>query len=152
MSNACARNGARHGSVVDSALVAGKLEALRRVLARVRDHTPADAQALAANLDAQDIVSLNLQRAVQLCVDITYHLLASTPGQAEPLTMADAFTALSRIGMIGAPLSESLRQAVGFRNIAVHQYEHMDWNIVFDVATRRIVDLEAFARLVAARL
>ena len=152
MSNACARNGARRGSVVDSALVAGKLEALRRALARVRDHTPADAQALAANLDAQDIVSLNLQRAVQLCVDIAYHLLASTPGQAEPLTMADAFAALGKIGMIDAPLSESLRQAVGFRNIAVHQYEHMDWNIVFDVATRRIVDLEAFARLVASRL
>ena len=66
--------------------------------------------------------------------------------------MADAFAALGRIGVIGALLSETLRQAVGFRNIAVHQYEHMDWNIVFDMATKRIVDLEAFARLVASRI
>ena len=101
---------------------------------------------------AEKIDLMNLQRAVQWCVDFAYHLLASTPDQAEPLTMADAIAALGKIGVIGAPLSESLRQAVGFGNIAVHQYEHMDWNIVFDVATRRIVDLEAFARLVAARL
>jgi uncharacterized protein YutE (UPF0331/DUF86 family) len=45
-----------------------------------------------------------------------------------------------------------MRRAVGFRNIAVHQYEKMDWQIVFDVATKRIADLEAFAKSVAALL
>ena len=44
------------------------------------------------------------------------------------------------------------RRAVGFRNIAVLQYEKMDWQIVFDVATKRIADLEQFARAIAARL
>ena len=51
--------------------------------------------------------------------------------------MAVAFAAPGRIGVIDTPLSELLRQAEGLRNIAVHQCEHMDWNIVFDVATKR---------------
>lgn len=152
MLSACAPNGARRGLIVDSALVSAKLEALRFVIGRVRDHTPVDAQGLATDIDAQDIVSLNLQRAVQLCVDIAYHLVASMPGQVEPLTMADAFVAMRDSGLIDTALAESLRRAVGFRNIAVHQYEHMDWNIVHEVATEGIADLETFARLVAARL
>ena len=49
---------------MDKQLVSSKLESLRLALARVRQRTPASAAALAADLDAQDIVSLNLQRAV----------------------------------------------------------------------------------------
>ena len=136
---------------MDKQLVSAKLESLRRALARVRQRTPSSAAALAADIDAQDIVSLNLQRAVQLGVDIAYHLAADTE-TAEPATMADAFTVLRDAGMIDPAIAEALRRAVGFRNIAVHQYEKMDWQIVFDVATKRIEDLEAFARAVAARL
>lgn len=136
---------------MDKQLVAAKLESLRRALARVRERTPVDAAALAADLDAQDIVSLNLQRAVQLCVDIAYHL-AAVADAAEPETMSDAFLTLSTLGLIDATLADALRRAVGFRNIAVHQYEKMDWQIVFDVATKRIRDLEQFARMVAAHL
>ena len=66
--------------------------------------------------------------------------------------MADAFAVLRDAGVIDHALAEAMRRAVGFRNIAVHQYEKMDWQIVFDVATKRIVDLEAFARAVSVRL
>lgn len=49
---------------MDKALLSARLEALRLVFGRVRDHTPEDAPAPAAKNDAQDILSLNLQRAV----------------------------------------------------------------------------------------
>lgn len=136
---------------MDKQLISSKLESLRRALVRVRQWTPTSAAELAASVDAQDIVSLNLQRAVQLCVDIAYHLNAGAD-RPEPATMADAFLSLRDAGLIDAALAEALRRAVGFRNIAVHQYESMDWQIVFDVATKRVADLEAFARAAAARL
>ena len=56
---------------MDKQLVAAKLESLRLAIARVRARTPASVAALASDVDAQDIVSLNLQRAVQLCVEIS---------------------------------------------------------------------------------
>ncbi len=64
MSSACAQSGARRGLIVDRALLSAKLRALCLALGRARDHTPEDAPALAAKNDAQDILSLNLQRAV----------------------------------------------------------------------------------------
>ena len=55
-----------------------KLESLRRCLARIRQRRPDSAQALLNDADAQDILSLNLVRAVQLCVDIAAHRLTDT--------------------------------------------------------------------------
>ena len=51
---------------MDHALIEQKLESLRRCLARLRARCPTPAPALAVDIDAQDIVALNLARAVHL--------------------------------------------------------------------------------------
>ncbi len=48
----------------DRDLLGTKLTSLRRCLERITAHTPKSADALVSNYDAQDIISLNLQRAV----------------------------------------------------------------------------------------
>ena len=55
---------------MDREVVEQKLESLRRCVGRIEAKSPADAQMLVADIDLQDIVSLNLSRAVQVCVDI----------------------------------------------------------------------------------
>lgn len=61
---------------MDREIVEQKLESLRRCVQRIEAKTPVEATVLAADFDMQDIVSLNLSRAVQLCVDIGAHLIA----------------------------------------------------------------------------
>ena len=56
---------------MDSDVVTAKLESLRRCIERVRTRTPASVEELSTDHDAQDIICLNLERAVQACVDIT---------------------------------------------------------------------------------
>ena len=46
-----------------------------------------------------------------------------------PLT-AEAFLLLERSGVIDRPLAAALAGMVGFRNVAVHQYEDMDMNVL----------------------
>jgi hypothetical protein len=55
---------------MDREVVGQKLESLRRCLQRIESKCPADAATLAADIDLQDIVSLNLSRAVRILVDI----------------------------------------------------------------------------------
>lgn len=50
---------------MDQELTAQKLESLRRCINRLETRCPASADDLTADLDAQDIVALNLTRAVQ---------------------------------------------------------------------------------------
>lgn len=62
---------------MDRLIVSRKLDSLRRCLNRVRERCPADVATLAGDPDLQDIVVLNLSRAVQICVDLALHTLSS---------------------------------------------------------------------------
>ena len=75
---------------MDREVIEQKLESLRRCLQRVAEKCPSDPAALARDLDLQDIVTLNLTRAVQLCVDLGAHLIAGMEVSL-PDTMGQTF-------------------------------------------------------------
>lgn len=63
---------------MDRHLIEEKLESLRRRIRRIEEKCPASAKTLISNWDLQDILSLNLTRAIQLCVDIAAHIIVET--------------------------------------------------------------------------
>ena len=132
---------------MDRDVVTAKLESLRRCVERVRTRTPASAEELGTSYDAQDIVCLNLERAVQACVDIAAHVVSDSEC-AVPDTMAGTFDALERQGVLSRELAERMRRAVGFRNISVHAYQTLDWEIVYSIATKRLDDFVEFGRAI----
>ena len=136
---------------MDRVLIEQKLESLRRCVARVAAKCPAGIETLANDADLQDIVVLNLTRAVQLCVDLGAHLIAETELPA-PETMGQTFDLLSQAGVLEHDLTERMKRAVGFRNLAVHQYQAIDWAIVHAICVRHLQDFRAFAQAVAVRL
>lgn len=136
---------------MEKLVVENKIESLRRCLKRVEQRCPQSLEELLNDIDAQDVITLNLSRAVQLCVDIALHILASSD-QPVPQTMADAFTGLTEESVISADLAEKMQKSVGFRNIAIHQYEKINWAIVYSIATDRMSDFKAYARAISALL
>ena len=129
---------------MDREIVEQKLESLRRCLARVRD-------TLANNADLQDIISINITRAVQLCVDIGAHVIAgmSVP---PPDTMGKTFDLLAEAEIVLASVAAQLKKAVGFRNIAVYNYESIDWAIVHSIASDHLADFDEFAKAIVDRM
>ena len=130
---------------MDRLIVERKLDSLQRCLARVRNKCPADVASLEADLDLQDVLVLNLSRAVQVCVDVAAHLLSDL-NQPPPDTMGQAFQLLADAGCLESALAVRLKKAVGFRNLAVHNYDAIDWAIVHAIASRHLEDFEGFAR------
>ncbi|MAT50411.1 MAG: hypothetical protein CMK32_04410 [Porticoccaceae bacterium] len=132
---------------MDRDVIENKLESLRYCVQRLRAKCPDDGTQLEQDPDLQDIIALNLARAVQLSVDIAAHILASGGGRI-PNTMAEVFEALEQEGFINADLAGRMKRAVGFRNIAVHAYEKIDWGIVQEICRSRLSDFEDFASAV----
>ena len=122
---------------IDKKVIEEKLISLNRCLDRIKLHTPATVEALQSDFDTQDIICLNIQRAVQISVDIAAHILAEQLHEQTP-TMAETFLALSRHGLLDSQLASSLAKAVGFRNIAVHEYNTLDMNILYSIITKEI--------------
>lgn len=120
-----------------------KIRSLIRCLDRVRQKLPQSAEALAADLDAQDIVVINLQRAVQQAVDIAAHVIADR-GLPAPADMAQGFVRLHEKGWISAGTAEALKRATGFRNVSVHEYQKMDWTKVYRIGAEHLDDFRKF--------
>jgi uncharacterized protein YutE (UPF0331/DUF86 family) len=136
---------------MDREVVEQKLESLRRCIRRIETKCPAEAATLVADIDLQDIVSLNLSRAVQISVDIGAHLIAGME-VPPPDTMGQTFDLLAQQGLLNNELASSLKKAVGFRNIAVHSYESINWDIVHSIVKYHLADFSEFAKVVAMRL
>ena len=134
---------------MDRDLIAVKLESLRHCVARVREKCPGEVAVLQSDPDRQDIVVLNLSRAVQLCVDICAHLLSATDAGV-PETMMQSIIESQQMGFISTDTASALGKAIGFRNIAVHQYTALDWGVVHSVCEKKLDSFESFAREIMA--
>jgi uncharacterized protein YutE (UPF0331/DUF86 family) len=134
--------------VVSKDLVAAKLAELAERVARVQSKCPRAAAELGADADALDIVSFNLMLAVQLCADIASHIIADEEWLPAK-SIAESFGRIEEHRVIGTETADSLRRAVGLRNVVAHGYGHVDAGMVFGAATAGLRDLDRFAREVA---
>lgn len=129
---------------MDQRVIEEKLESLRRSIKRIEEKRPNKLSDFLNDVDLQDIISVNLERAVQQCVDIGTHIIASSDEKA-PSTMAETFETLLNLDKISKPVALSMKKAVGFRNVAVHNYQKIDWEIVFHISHKNLKDFKAFS-------
>jgi len=130
---------------MDQLILAEKLESLRHCISRIYEKKPPQVELLINNPDIQDILVLNLTRAVQLCVDIGSHLISASDETA-PKTMGDVFATLQKLNIISAKTCQQMKKAVGFRNIAIHNYAAINWKIVYAICEKSLGDFRSFAK------
>ena len=92
---------------------------------------------------------LNLQRACQLAIDMALRI-GRTRRLALPADTAEMFRILAQAGLITRDLGESLKRMVGFRNVAVHEYQELDLAKVRAIIEHRLDDLATFAKAMIA--
>lgn len=134
---------------MDPVILQEKLESLRHCVTRVDAKHPAQLAELEADPDLQDIIVLNLSRAVQVCVDIGTHII-STTAAVPPRSMGEVFDTPEHLGVISPKTGQAMRKAVGFRNVAVHNYDAISWAIVYAISQRHLDDFRRFAQEIAS--
>jgi uncharacterized protein YutE (UPF0331/DUF86 family) len=135
--------------MVDRDVVTAKVATIDRCLRRISE-TRDERSAVLLPVEVEDIVVLNLQRAVQAAIDLATHVV-SAEGYALPDSVAAFFSVLEGHGILEPPLAERLRRMVGFRNIAIHDYQTLDAGIVEAIVSRHLTDLRLFAARVVDR-
>jgi len=125
-------------------LIEQKIDFLFRCIARIEQKRPASCEILESDIDVQDIISVNLERAVQQCVDAAMIVISNIDAEV-PATMGEAFDILKARGIINETVCRSMQHAIGFRNLIVHAYRKIDWCIVWDIVENNLGDFRAFA-------
>jgi uncharacterized protein YutE (UPF0331/DUF86 family) len=129
-------------------VVGVKLESLRRCIQRIKTKTPSSSGPLMEDCDLQDILCINLERAIQICVDLAAHIISESDMPA-PASMGESFDRLRSRGLLSDDLAARMKKAVGFRNIAVHAYQEINWQVVYSIITTRLSDFVEYAAVVS---
>jgi uncharacterized protein YutE (UPF0331/DUF86 family) len=83
--------------------------------------------------------------AVQAVIDLAEAVIAYK-NLRKPTTMSEAFYILNEEDIISAQLTEKMAKMVGFRNVMAHDYENINYDIVYEVLQNRIKEIEKFIR------
>lgn len=135
--------------MIDKDLLMNKVNSIQNCLIRIRGKFKKESFDI-YELDTQDIVILNLQRAIQLTLDIAAHVVAAEK-YGIPSTLKENFIILERNGWIEPKLAEKLGKMVGFRNIAVHDYQIIDPKILVKICEEHLTELEDFYTAILER-
>ena len=87
------------------------------------------------------IYELNLQRAIQACIDLA-NIVIAKEGLGLPNSYRQSFEILNKHQVIEDKLSSRLVSMVGFRNISVHDYGQIKPEIVRSIVKNHIIDFE----------
>lgn len=125
--------------MVDDVLI-NKAATIERCVARAREEHGGDTQGFALSLSRQDAAILNIQRACEAALDMGQHLIRRDR-LGIPQSSRDVFALLARSGRIPNDLATALQHMVGFRNIAVHDYQTLQLPIVERIITWHLNEL-----------
>ena len=121
-----------------------KLASIDRCVRQVREFVGGDMDRLKQQL-VQDAVVLNLQRACEQAIDAAARVV-SIRRLGVPADSAEAFTLLERAGALTPMTAARMRAMVGFRNVAVHQYQVLDQAILRAVVEKHLDDFAELCR------
>ena len=92
-----------------------------------------------------DAMTLNIERACQAAIDLAMHLVAHNH-LGVPQTSADAFNLLNQAGYLSRDTALSMVAMTGFRNIAVHEYQKMNLDVLRKIGNEGWKGLVVFCR------
>ncbi len=122
--------------MADDVLI-NKASVIERCIKRAREAYAPAGEHFANDYTRQDAAVLNIQRACEAALDMGQHLVRREK-LGLPQSSRDVFELLARNGWIEAKLASSLQKMVGFRNIAVHDYQSLLLPITTSVITQHL--------------
>lgn len=135
--------------MADDVLI-NKAATIERCVARAREEYASDPASFASNFSRQDAAILNIQRACEAALDMGQHLIRRER-LGVPQSARDVFALLARGGWIDVALADGLKRMVGFRNIAVHDYQALQLAITVSIIERHLDDFLHYSKALLLR-
>jgi len=124
-------------------IIINKIETIRLCLSRIKEEYINFEDELKNNYTKQDSIILNIQRAAQASIDLSTHIIRINK-LGVPKTSRDVFTLLENSNILSVKISEQMKKMVGFRNIAVHDYQNISLDVVKNILDKHLIDFENF--------
>jgi uncharacterized protein YutE (UPF0331/DUF86 family) len=125
-------------------VILNKISVIERCMNRVKvvyENNPENLK----DYTKQDSIILNIQRACEASIDLAMHIVAEQK-LGLPQTSRDAFDMLHGALIIDENTVKRLKAMVGFRNIAVHDYQTVNIDILQQIVTNHLEDFTDYTK------
>lgn len=135
--------------MADDVLI-NKAATIERCVARAREEYARDPASFATDHTRQDAAILNIQRVGEAALAMGHHLIRRERLGA-PQSARDVFALLASAGWIDEALADVLKRMVGFRNIAVHDYQKLQLPITVAIIEKHLDDFLGYSQTLLRR-
>lgn len=127
-------------------IIISKATTIERCVKRIHEVYQGNPENL-TDYTKQDSIILNIQRACEASIDLAMHIVSERK-LGVPKASREAFTLLREANIIESNLATNLMKMVGFRNIAVHDYQELNLDILETILEKHINDFKDFTKII----
>ncbi|RFU69618.1 DUF86 domain-containing protein [Bacillus sp. V59.32b] len=125
-------------------VILNKISIIERFISRIQEVYANDPGNL-RDFTKQDSIILNIQRACEASIDLAMHIVADQR-LGLPQTSRDAFDMLHNHLIIDENTAKRLKSMVGFRNIALHNYQAVNLDILQQIVEKHLGDFTDYTK------
>ena len=137
--------------MIDAVKIEGILRNLDKYVGYLRQLAALPKDDLLADFTKTGSVRYYLQVAIACCLDAANHIIAAL-SLRPPSDYADTFTVLGEAGLVPATFVPTLQQMARLRNRLVHLYWEVDDEVLYQILTSELDDLDRFKACILALL
>ncbi len=132
-------------------VIENKISSIRKYLKTASGYKRYSLKEIERDETIKGAVERYLYLLAQAVIDLAEAAI-SFRGYRKPATMAESFSILAEEEIIASELAEKMIRLTGFRNVLAHDYEKLDYGIVYDVLQNRLADIEEFLLIVQRKV
>lgn len=125
------------------AVIESKISSILKYLKILKGYQHFSEGELENDLTLRGAIERYLYLLSQAAIDLAESLIA-LKDLRRPTTYSEAFHILQEESLISADLTEKLINMARFRNIIAHDYEDLDFGIIYDILQNHLQDIDDF--------
>ena len=124
-------------------VIENKISSVRKYLEILERYRTYSQKEIADDIDRRGAVERYLYLAMQATIDLAEAVIAFK-NLRKPSTMSESFHILAEADILSQDLTGQMVGMTGFRNVIAHDYEKLNYDIVYDVLQNRLKSIGDF--------
>lgn len=129
-------------------VIENKISSVKKYLSIVERYKIYSRKEIEDNIDIKGAIERYLYLAAQATIDLAEAII-SYKNFRKPSTMAESFHILEENSIISKDLTQKMIGMTGFRNAIAHDYDKINYDLVYKIIHQDIEDLQIFTAIVS---
>lgn len=137
--------------MTDLSTIENKISLVKKYLKILKGYRKYSRNEIENDVNIRGMVERYLYLAIQASIDLAEATI-SFKNFRKPTTLSENFYILEEEKIIRNEMREEMRKLVGLRNVLTHEYQKINYDIVYDVLQNRLKNIEEFITIIKKNL